>query len=237
MATTSATAHRARRLVRAITSGLAVALLVTLIAFLVREKFDPLVRLDEGAIRTATSYTRERPALRSALLVWQEITQPIHLYIVMTAVCLWVWLARRRTTLAWWAFVTMMLGWNLALVLKYVVQRARPVVDDPVSHSPGYSFPSGHAANAAIVATVVVLLCWPLLRRGGRVILLVVAATFVLSVCLDRVFLGVHYPSDVTAGVLLGCGLVLASWLGLLGWQPPDHPLHDSLHPHRKEAP
>ena len=68
-------------------------------------------------------------------------------------------------------------------------------------------------------------------------ILLVVAATFVLSVCLDRVFLGVHYPSDVTAGVLLGCGLVLASWLGLLGWQPPDHPLHDSLHPHRKEAP
>ena len=88
-----------------------------------------------------------------------------------------------------------------------------------------------------IVATVVVLLCWPLLRRGGRVVLLVVAATFVLSVCLDRVFLGVHYPSDVTAGVLLGCGLVLASWLGLLGWQPPDHPLHDSLHPHRKEAP
>ena len=69
MATTSATARRARRLVRAITSGLAVALLVTLIAFLVREKFDPLVRLDEGAIRTATSYTRERPALRSALLV------------------------------------------------------------------------------------------------------------------------------------------------------------------------
>jgi len=181
MATTSATAHRARRLVRAITSGLAVALLVTLIAFLVREKFDPLVRLDEGAIRTATAYTRERPALRSALLAWQEITQPIHLYIVMTAVCLWVWLARRRTTLAWWAFVTMMLGWNLALVLKYVVQRARPVVNDPVSHSPGYSFPSGHAANAAIVATVVVLLCWPLLRRGGRVILLVVAATFVLS--------------------------------------------------------
>ena len=89
--------------------------------------------------------------------MWQEITQPIHLYIVMTAVCLWVWLARRRTTLAWWAFVTMMLGWNLALVLKYVVQRARPVVDDPVSHSPGYSFPSGHAANAAIVATVVVV--------------------------------------------------------------------------------
>ena len=98
------------------------------------------MRLDEGAIRTATAYTRERPALRSALLAWQEITQPIHLYIVMTAVCLWVWLARRRTTLAWWAFVTMMLGWNLALVLKYVVQRARPVVDDPC-HTPRLLLP------------------------------------------------------------------------------------------------
>ena len=40
---------------------------------------------------------------------------------------------------------------------------------------------------------------------------------------LDRVFLGVHFPSDVTAGVLMGSGLALASYAGYRGWNPA-HP-------------
>ena len=44
-----------------------------------------------------------------------------------------------------------------------------------------------------------------------------------LLTALDRVFLGVHFPSDVTAGVLMGSGLALASYAGYRGWNPA-HP-------------
>jgi undecaprenyl-diphosphatase len=118
----------------------------------------------------------------------------------------------------------MMVAWNLALDLKYVVQRTRPVVIDPVSSAPGYSFPSGHAANSAAAATVIVIMIWPLLKTtAAKVVACSVAGTVVLLTALDRVFLGVHFPSDVTAGVLMGSGLALASYAGYRGWNPA-HP-------------
>ena len=49
-----------------------------------------------------------------------------------------------------------------------------------------------------------------------------VAALFVLATALYRVFLGVHFPSDVTVGVLTGAGLAVASYAGYPGWNPPD---------------
>jgi undecaprenyl-diphosphatase len=46
---------------------------------------------------------------------------------------------------------------------------------------------------------------------------------YVVLTSLDRVFLGVHYPSDVVAGILFGIGLGTASYVGYLGWNPgPD---------------
>jgi hypothetical protein len=57
----------------------------------------------------------------------------------------------------------------------------------------------------------------------AKVIAYSVAAAVVLLTALDRVFLGVHFPSDVTAGVLVGSGLVLASYAGYRGWNPA-HP-------------
>jgi membrane-associated phospholipid phosphatase len=221
---------RLRRLAVAAAYAVVVAFLVTSLAYLIRVKFDPLVRFDEQMILDATSFTRDHPGFLDALLVWQRISQPLTAYLVVAVpVCLWVWLSRHLRTRAWWAFLTMMIGWMLALGLKQLVQRARPVVDDPVSQSPGYSFPSGHATNAAIISTTLVLLLWPLLGVVGRRVAVVVGVLWVTITCLDRVFLGVHYPTDVIGGVLLGCGLVLASYVGYRGWSPttPARPLPD----------
>ena len=92
----------------------------------------------------------------------------------------------------------MMVAWNIALDLKYVVQRARPVVTDPVSSVPGYSFPSGHAANSAAAATAIVIMNWPLLKTtAAKVVACTVASAIAVLTALDRVFLGVHFPSDV----------------------------------------
>lgn len=211
---------RARRLLKAVGVGLAFAAPVTLLAFVVREKFLPVIEFDEAVIRAATDLTREHPALRSALIVWQELTQPRWVYAAGTVVALVMWRRHRLTTRALWAFGTMMAAWFLVLALKEIVQRARPIISDPVSHAPGYSFPSGHAGNAAAAATVLTLLIWPVLGDRARRIVVAAAIAFVTITALDRIFLGVHFPSDVVAGVLFGGGLGGASYLGYLGWNP-----------------
>jgi membrane-associated phospholipid phosphatase len=227
---------RGRRLLKAVGFGLGFAVPVTALAFVVREKFLPVIELDERLIVAATDITRDNPWLRTSLVVWQEMTQPKWVYVIATGVVLFVWRRHRElTTRAAWAFITMMVAWNLQLVLKAVVQRARPVVSDPVSHAPGYSFPSGHAANAAAVAAVMILFLWPLLSPVVRRWVVGGLLTFALLTALDRVFLGVHFPSDVLAGVLFGIGLATASYVGYLGWNP-QHP-DDSLPPEGAAGP
>jgi undecaprenyl-diphosphatase len=213
---------RLRRLTRALVYGVSVAIPVTALAFLVRSKANPVTDFDAAAIASATAYTRARPGLQHFLLGWEWTTQPIRVYLVATLVCLWVWHRRRQLSRALWAFVTMMVGWNLALVLKYVVQRARPVVEDPITKAPGYSFPSGHVANMTIATTALVVLLWPSLRStAARAAAIATAAALVVVTAGDRIWLGVHYPSDTVGGALFGVGLVLASYAGYVGWRPP----------------
>ena len=203
---------------------MAAAVPVTALALLAREQVDVVITFDKNAIAAATDITRANPGLYTVLVWWQEALQPRWVYLVGTGVAAWIWWKHKLKSRAIWGFVTMMVAWNIALDLKYVVQRARPIVTDPVSSAPGYSFPSGHAANSAAAATVIVIMIWPLLRStAAKVIAYSVAAAVVLLTALDRVFLGVHFPSDVTAGVLVGSGLVLASYAGYRGWNPA-HP-------------
>ncbi|MCU1537628.1 MAG: phosphatase family protein [Humibacillus sp.] len=211
---------RVGRLLKAVGYGLVFAVPITVLAFVVREKVGVVTDLDERLITAATDITRDNPWLRTALLSWQEITQPRYLYILATIVCIVVWRRHHLRSRALWAFATMMVAWSLQLALKEIVQRARPIVSDPVSSAPGYSFPSGHVANAAAIATVLVLLLWPVLSPAARRWVVGTFSLVVLLTCLDRVFLGVHYPSDVLAGVLFGVGLGTASYLGYLGWDP-----------------
>jgi membrane-associated phospholipid phosphatase len=223
-ARSAAAPGRWRRLLPAVAYAVAAAVPVTALALLVRERVGAVVTLDQNAIAAATNVTRVNPVLHTALIRWQEALQPVWVYVVGTGVCGWIWWRHGLRSRAIWGFVTMMAAWNIALDLKYLVQRARPVVTDPVSSAPGYSFPSGHAANSAAAATVVVLVIWPLLRTTtARAVACSIAGTVVLLTALDRVFLGVHFPSDVTAGIVVGSGLALASYAGYRGWNPA-HP-------------
>src|SRR6478752_7082095 len=106
-------------------------------------------------------------------------------------------------------------------VMSLLVGRARPEIDDPISQYAGFSFPSGHATNNAVVVTVVVVLMWPLVGTGLRGVLVGVGAVWVIVTGADRLYVGAHYLSDVMAGVLLGCGLTAASYAGYVAWTPP----------------
>ena len=158
-----AVVSRGRRLTRAVVYAALVAIPLGMLAFLVRTHFDPLVTLDQDIIVAATDYTRAHPQFQSFVDTWEAISQPWVMYLFLgLPVCLYVWFGKRLRTRAWWALATMAAGWAIAVVLKLLVRRARPVIDDPIAHHAGYSFPSGHATNNAIVVTVVIVLVWPL---------------------------------------------------------------------------
>ncbi len=199
-----------------------VAVPIGVLALLIRTRFGPLVTLDQNVIVRATDFTRPRPWLRSLASGWQAISQPWVVYLVVgLPACAVAWFRFHLHTRALWALATMATGWTIASVLKALVQRARPVVENPFDVHTGYSFPSGHSTNNAIVVTVILVLLHPVLNERARRALLAVGVVWVLVTCADRVLLGAHFPSDVVAGVVLGCGICLASYAGYTDWSPP----------------
>ncbi|MEP7160674.1 MAG: phosphatase PAP2 family protein [Dermatophilaceae bacterium] len=206
----------APRLLRSAAAAVVTCLPVAVLTVIVTRGWDPLARLDERTIRSATDVTRAHPLLFDALIAWQEAFQPWHVYLVAAMAAGVVWRAALRARAAW-GLATMVVGWNLGLQVKLLVERARPVYDDPVSSAPGFSFPSGHAFNTAMATGTVLVMAWPLLvrrPRPTRVALVAAAVVVVALTAADRVFLGVHFPTDVTAGVLLAAGLTSASYAG-----------------------
>jgi undecaprenyl-diphosphatase len=111
-------------------------------------------------------------------------------------------------------------GWAFNLLLKQLISRPRPDVIPHLSGAGWYSFPSGHAMLAPLVYGVgAMLLATLLVRRIARIALKSVALALILGIGCARVYLGVHYPSDVVAGFLAGGGWALVWW----GLAPPNH--------------
>lgn len=213
-----AQAKLAHRLSRAVLAAVGTAIPLAALGLMVRSEVGPVIRLDRAAISAATTVTRSHPGFRDVLVVWQEVFQPWHLYIPATLLCVQVWRRHGLRSRAAWAFITMMAGWNIGLLVKVAVRRARPILDDAVAHAPGYSFPSGHVTNLTIIAGVVLVLLRPVMTRGQFRAGVGVAVVLVVLTALDRVFLGVHFPSDTVAGAVLGLGIALASYRGYLDW-------------------
>lgn len=88
-------------------------------------------------------------------------------------------------------------------------QRERPALWESIVAESSFSFPSGHAMGSATLALVAIALAWPTRWRWPAV---AVGAAFVAWVGLSRVYLGVHYPSDVMGGWLLALAWAAAMW-------------------------
>lgn len=85
----------------------------------------------------------------------------------------------------------------LNLAAKQAFARERPTLWESIAPEQTYSFPSGHAMGSAALALTLVLLAWPTRWRWP---VFAAMAVFVPMVGLSRIYLGVHYPSDILAG-------------------------------------
>lgn len=107
----------------------------------------------------------------------------------------------REATFAAVAFIGSSL---LNLGSKQLFQRDRPSLWESVSPETTFSFPSGHAMGSMTLAMVAILLAWPTRWRWP---VLLAAGVFALLVAASRIYLGVHYPSDILGG-----------WMAAMAW-------------------
>ena len=110
------------------------------------------------------------------------------------------------------AFASLTGGWAVDLI-KGQVLRARPELVPHLVDASGYSFPSGHATSSAVVYLTLAALAGQVTPdRAARRYLLVVAVLLVGAIGCSRVYLGVHWPSDVLAGWSFGTLWAIGWW-------------------------
>jgi len=194
-------------------TALAWALLCTglfaALAVLVSNEWGPLLDLDRHLAGRPFRLTSEHAWLRHGAQWIAIATHPNYVLAAgaVAAIALAVKGYRRP---AIWTLIVLVSARVGYYAVKQVVERPRPHWADPINPAPGWSFPSGHATTMGAAAGVTVVLATMLIRRRGlRRLLSGSAIALAVLVGADRVFYGVHYTSDVVAGLLLGAAIVL----------------------------
>ncbi|WP_255322872.1 phosphatase PAP2 family protein [Lysobacter sp. K5869] len=114
------------------------------------------------------------------------------------------------------SFAALALGGSglLNIAAKQFFARERPSLWESIAPEHNYSFPSGHAMGSMTLAVVLILLYWPTRWRWAAIGLMV---PFTLLVGFSRLYLGVHYPSDILAGWAVATAWVVAVYLLVYG--------------------
>ncbi|MGN7871643.1 phosphatase PAP2 family protein [Paracoccus sp. 22332] len=118
--------------------------------------------------------------------------------------------------------VTIFSGWMISALLKLGFARPRPTNVSHLMGVEGYSFPSGHSFNAAVVYISLGIVLGTISRHCEiRRTLVLTGVAISALVALSRVMLGVHYPSDALAGWIAGAGwaLLASAWLSMVSTQ------------------
>jgi membrane-associated phospholipid phosphatase len=182
-------------------------MVVAVLTALVAAGWAPLEQLDRDVADAAHRQVLAHDGLLTTARAVSHAGDPLVVSALSLLLAVVLWLrGRRRAALAVVAvrIVAVVLGSGL----KIAVDRPRPHLESVVAHASGAAFPSGHAlGSAALWGTVAVLVA----QRWGRWWALAVGVVVPLLVAASRVLLGVHWASDVVAGLALGWVLAIVT--------------------------
>lgn len=197
------------------------------IAVLVTQDWGPLGNVDEGG-NSAEGWAVHESWLRQPLKLIETGFATWGMVVLTTLLALAMLLKGHRRA-AVFAVVVMTATSLLTTLLKTQIGRGRPPWQNPEGLLHTQSFPSGHASSIAAFCGILAILVAMLVRRAStRRAAYAGLALLVVVVSADRVLLGRHYPSDVTAGALLGAGMVL---LGVSIYSPLPRSLAETTTP------
>ncbi len=136
------------------------------------------------------------PALDNLMVFFSRAGSGLVLVPFDTLIFILLFLKKQRREAFFWGLAV----GGAALInflAKLGFSRARPSLWAPLLPETTFSFPSGHAMQSMAVGTALVIVLW---HTRWRYVVLLLSASFVLAVGLSRIYLGVHYPSDILAG-------------------------------------
>jgi membrane-associated phospholipid phosphatase len=204
------------RAARAVPAAAAVVagclVLLALLGAGVRSGFEPLLSADAAV--SETLYAGDHRA-RAMDLLLQVLTAPglsWVRFVLFLPVLVLLWRQRAWWTAAWLVTAVVLIA-PLTALLKVYFGRVRPDFAAGGARYESLSFPSGHASGIATLVTVALILAWPLLAARTRRWALAGGVVLVLLVGLTRIWLGVHFLSDVVGGWALGVGWSLLTAL------------------------
>ena len=180
-------------------------LLFMIIGYIVKFYPEMLVGFDQPI---QTAIRGDLPA--SLTVLFRTITHLIDIPVIITWVLIVAFIFYRKQ---WKMESYLMLG-NLTLAgilivtFKNIYQRPRPEILHLVEEK-GFSFPSGHSLAVTImVGTLIVILSQRIKNTVWRKIVQILLSLYIVSVLVSRIYLGVHYPSDVIASLCVGLGVL-----------------------------
>jgi undecaprenyl-diphosphatase len=186
----------------------AAAAVVALLGWAVAAQWAPVLRVDRAVSDALYAGDDRAGWLESALQVATALGLSAVRGVVVLPVLAWLVLHRAWWTAAWVVTAAGLVG-PLTAVLKELVGRQRPQFAEGGARYETLSFPSGHSSGIACLVTVLLVLAWPRLRSSARRVWLGVGLALVLLVGLTRMWLGVHFLSDVLGGWAVGAGWTL----------------------------
>ena len=197
---------------------------------LVAARWGPLLAADRAlTVELHAVAVRHSGWTRLNRVLTDWVWDPLTMRLLLLAAVMWL-LVRRENRQALWLVLAGTLGWVIQQAAKALVGRERPRWPDPVDSAAFAAFPSGHATTAALVCGA---LLWLLLLRVPVRSLWFVAAcavafVSVVGVGFTRVYLGVHWPSDVLGGWLLAAAVLTGTAALCEPWRTgtgePDRP-------------
>ncbi len=160
-------------------------------------------------------HTIYSPQLTHFVMVMTQLGSVLVVGLLTAALAIYLAYAKRWRAVA---FTLCAMGGTVLTftLLKMLFERHRPVLYNLVAEST-YSFPSGHASLSCALALTVILLAW---HTKWRWLTVGVGTLYVLLIGFSRLYLTVHYPTDVLAGWLVGASwvLIVATIIGAVNW-------------------
>jgi undecaprenyl-diphosphatase len=157
-----------------------------------------------------TTVAKIRRPLLTSMAVDLTALGSITLVVLISAIALCMLLSLGDRLAAWQLLLNSLGAGIWTEITKNVIERTRPENITPLVQVSGFSYPSGHSlASASLYMTIAILAVRYLPTTKARVLLLGLAVAVILLVCVSRVYLGVHYPSDVASGASLGIAWAL----------------------------